>query len=62
MLGVDFLNYQKPGFVVTLLNYSLRQIRKTIDNSMNAVRGMTLQKSTVTYKLVGKNYYNKRKK
>ena len=54
MFGVDFSNYQKPGVVATLLNYSLRKFRKNINNSMNASNGMTLQKSIVTHTVVGK--------
>ena len=62
MFGVDFSNYQKHGFVITLSNCTLYQMRKTINNSMNATRGMTLQKSTDAHKVVGKNYHIKGKK
>ena len=62
MLDVDFQNYHKHNFLRTLLNYALRQIRKTINNRMNALHGMTLQKSTVHHKVLRKNYYDKRKK
>ena len=62
MFGVGFPNHQKPGFLVTLLNHSLKQIRKTINNSMSPLCGMTQEKSIVTHKVVGKNYYDKRKK
>ena len=49
MFGIDFQNYHKHGFVLTLLNHALRKIRKMISNSMSALCGMTLQKSTETH-------------
>ena len=59
MFGEDFPHYQKPGFIVTLLNNSLRQFRKTINDSMSASCGMNLQKSTLSHKVSGKNFYSK---
>ena len=61
MFGVDFSNCQKHGFVATLANCALRQMRKTIVNSMHVTHGMILQKSTDAHKVGGKNYYSKRK-
>ena len=54
MFGEDFPHYQKPGFIITLLNWSLRQIRKTINNGLNILCRMTQQKSTVNHKVAGK--------
>ena len=62
MFGVDFSNCQKHGFFVTLANYSLRQLRKNINNSMNAICRMTLKKSNDAYKVADKNCHTKRKK
>ena len=42
MFGVDFSNCQKHGFVATLANCALRQMRKTIVNSMHVTHGMIL--------------------
>ena len=62
MFGIDFQNCHKHGFVLMLLYHDLRQIRKTTNNSVNALCEMTLQKFTVNHKVVGNNYYNKRNK
>ena len=45
-----------------MLNYVLRQIRKRILNSMNALYGISLWKSSNKHKVEGKGYYHERKK
>ena len=62
MFGIDLQNYHKHGFILTLLNHALRQIRKKTNNDVNTLCGMTLQKITVNHKVLENNYCNKRKR
>ena len=59
--GIDYQDYAKNGCIADLLSHHLRQRRKHMSNDVNALHGLTLQKSTAKHKVPGKNYSVKRK-
>ena len=59
--GIDYQDYAKNSCVADLLSRHLRQRRKHMSNDVNALHGLTLQKSTAKHKVPGKNYSVKRK-
>jgi len=59
--GIDYQDCTKNGCIADLLSHHLRQRRKHTSNYVNALHGLTLQKSTAKHKVPGKNYSVKRK-
>ena len=59
--GIDYKDCTQNGYIANLLSHYLHQRRKYVSNDMNALHGLTLQKSTGNHKIPGKNWSVKRK-